>query len=369
MNDQEAERQDTGHHHVTPRPDLMRTGRSRGQSNFKSNEDVKLATAYAVVSTDAAIGTDQNCSTFWNKILDHFIKIGGGVERTSNSLQNRFNKVLQLEVQKYIGFFQGVLREYHSEWAMDDYAKEAKRHFLTRMKKPFKHDLVFDALKRMPKYELVLKDIDVRTARALNLLDADAELQASAFDGLAQEDRSDKTANAPHAALLMTPRPAIGKRKAKDIEFKSKMNLKRQDVVPDGRSAALTRLAQAAEAKNLLHEGQMRLQQEQMRLQEEQMMMQVHLTNPTSETSRAFFLALSMKYNQVYLNPAVIVASPVTNDLSTFVSSTDVSSLSGDGGVEDIVANVANDDDKAIEDAVDDEDAPVANFNDNDNNI
>ena len=49
MNGHDAGRQDTGQHVIPPpRPDLMRTGRGRGQSNFKSNDDVILATAYAV---------------------------------------------------------------------------------------------------------------------------------------------------------------------------------------------------------------------------------------------------------------------------------------------------------------------------------
>jgi hypothetical protein len=67
------------------------SGRTNGQSNFRIEEDTKLARVYAHVSTDAAVGTDQDGATFWGKIRDNFIHRGGGPERTSNSLQNRFS--------------------------------------------------------------------------------------------------------------------------------------------------------------------------------------------------------------------------------------------------------------------------------------
>ena len=43
---------------------LGKHGRSQGNSNFKIDEDVKLASAYVFVSTNAAIGTDQDGITF-----------------------------------------------------------------------------------------------------------------------------------------------------------------------------------------------------------------------------------------------------------------------------------------------------------------
>ena len=39
---------------------VKQQGRSRGQSNFKVDEDIKLASSYAFVTTNAAIGTDQD---------------------------------------------------------------------------------------------------------------------------------------------------------------------------------------------------------------------------------------------------------------------------------------------------------------------
>ena len=48
-------------------------GRSRGQSNFKVDEDMKLAASYAFITTNAAIGTDQDGATFWEKIRGNIL--------------------------------------------------------------------------------------------------------------------------------------------------------------------------------------------------------------------------------------------------------------------------------------------------------
>ena len=96
--------------------------------NFRILEDVWLTHAYVLVSTNAAVGTDQSGDTFWMKVKENFVRRGGD-ERTQPSLKNRFNRVLQLEVNKYIGYLQGCLREYHSGWVMTDYVNKAKTDF------------------------------------------------------------------------------------------------------------------------------------------------------------------------------------------------------------------------------------------------
>jgi hypothetical protein len=45
---------------------VKQQGRSRGQSNFKVDEDIKLASSYAFATMNAAIGTDQEVATFWD---------------------------------------------------------------------------------------------------------------------------------------------------------------------------------------------------------------------------------------------------------------------------------------------------------------
>ncbi len=64
----------------------IKQGRTRGQANFKVDEDMKLAASYAFITTNAAIGTDQDGATFWEKIRESFVKHGGGAHRTTQIL-------------------------------------------------------------------------------------------------------------------------------------------------------------------------------------------------------------------------------------------------------------------------------------------
>jgi hypothetical protein len=105
-------------------------GRSNGQPNFRGDEGVMLASAYIVVTTNAAIGTDQNGTMLWEKIRVIFVQRGGNAGHNVCTLQNQFNKVLQMEVNKYIGIMlMSVFCEYHSGWVFDDYVNDAKRKF------------------------------------------------------------------------------------------------------------------------------------------------------------------------------------------------------------------------------------------------
>ena len=101
-------------------------GRAKASANFNADEDVILAHAYVSVTTNAAVGTDQDGNTLWEKIRQRFIRRGGLATRTMVSLTNRFNKVLQAEVNKYLGIFHTVYHEFHSGWSMDDYTFKAK---------------------------------------------------------------------------------------------------------------------------------------------------------------------------------------------------------------------------------------------------
>ena len=149
-------------------------GRSTG--NFKIDEDVKLAYAYVFVTTNAAVGTDQDGETYWKKIRDSFIQRGGIATRTLVSLKYRSNKVLQAEVNKYVGFLHATLREFHSGWSINDYTTKAKSEFQLKYGKFFKHDIMYDILRRsLPKYEISIDTIHPKVARALALLDNENE--------------------------------------------------------------------------------------------------------------------------------------------------------------------------------------------------
>jgi hypothetical protein len=107
-------------------PPVAAAGCRRGQPNFRAADDTMLSSHYVVVTTNAAIDTDQNGSTFWNKVRLGFIQHGGSAAgHTSGSLQNRFNKTIVLEMNKFIGMLANTLCEHHSGWALEDYTHDA----------------------------------------------------------------------------------------------------------------------------------------------------------------------------------------------------------------------------------------------------
>lgn len=285
-------------------------GRSRGQSNFKVDEDMKLAASYAFITTNAAIGTDQDGATFWEKIRGNFVKRGGGMHRTTVSLQNRFNKVLQAEVNKYIGFLQSSLREYHSGWVMDDYICDAKKRYQLKFGKIFKHESVHRILKKsLPKYEIVISSCEARVGRALFLMTNDDDVldknhaneednEGSTLEEEGINNIQQGNSKAVKDSSLVTPRPSVGKKKAKLMEFAERCRVapaaktmcndaatnkvEFYNAAKTFRNNSLNRLAAAAEAKNLLAQ--------------EQLMLQLFMQNPDSAQSKAYFVTMGQRY-------------------------------------------------------------------------
>ncbi len=260
-------------------------GRSTG--NFKIDEDMKLASAYVFVTTNAAIGTDQDGETYWKKIRDSFIKRGGFATQTLLLLKNRFNKVLQAKVNKYIGYLHSALCEFHSGWSMIEYTTKAKTEFQVKQGNLFKHDIVYDILKRsLPKFEISIATIHPRVAWALALLDNDNEralerdaIRVANITALLNSvDSSDSNVllnkdieeaepfltdtDAPRAAnsgirravldlaIAVTPRPSIGKKKAKVIAQQAASANKKMKAQLPSNQVSLERLASAAQTKN-----------------------------------------------------------------------------------------------------------------------
>ena len=372
MEDANVNNQDANRVIVRPTP----VGRLTG--NFKIDEDVKLTEAYVFVTTNAAVGTDQDGETFWKKLRDSFIQRGGIATRTLASLKNRFNKVLLAEVNKYVGYLHTALHEDQSGWSMIDDTTKAKSDFQLKQGKFFKHDIVYDILSRpLPKYEIKLDTIHPKVARALALLDNDNEraLDRNAIRArvaakfrvakitalLNSVDSNDDdsnieaepvvvtadTAGASNAAnsglrravlcdLAMTPRPSIGKKKAKLFAQQAAANKKLKVHLTSPRShsidiantnASLERLASAAEAKNevgkrmaLAIENKNGIAKEQLMMQseiaKEQLMMQLFLANPQSVAVIAFLAAKSREYSALGVLPVVVTTSnvPVSTD-------------------------------------------------------
>ncbi|KAI2502249.1 No apical meristem-associated C-terminal domain [Fragilaria crotonensis] len=311
-------------------------GRGKGTSNFRVDEDIHLAHAYVFVTTNAAVGTDQDANTFWEKITEIFVRRGGSASRSSVSLKNRFNKVLQFEINKYLGILHGVFRSHYSGWSVNDYISKAKDVYMAQFGKPFKHEKVYDVLKRsLPKYEIDTSSINARVVRALFMISNDRAVEADQLERdaigaggthapppagnggniptttLRRTNETSEDSSGPddgrmekldtsyivNARLLAIQRPTIGKKKAKMLAAKAYSGSKGKKaielpvaplvcnasiLVKQARNDELKRLANAVESKNALFQ--------------EQLMFQVFMANPQSADSIAYFKQRSKQY-------------------------------------------------------------------------
>ncbi|KAI2500548.1 No apical meristem-associated C-terminal domain [Fragilaria crotonensis] len=278
-------------------------GRAKGQPNFRGDEDVMLASAYVVVTTNAAIGTDQNGATFWEKIRVSFLQRGGNAGRNACSLQNQFNKVLQMEVNKYIGLLMSVLCEYHSGWVLDDYVNDAKRKFLVKFGKGFKHEMVYNVLKKsgLPKYEINMATIDSRVRRALFFCDNDNAVPV----GVDGEGGDIAVARCPSGGMGMcTPRPSIGKRKRKPMSTiassrcwppiqkqKTEAELANANIIAERNSCRASLVASSKMKNDLV---------------QQQFAYQLFMQTPDAVESQAFFAAMRKKYSSNTYMAAVV---------------------------------------------------------------
>ena len=248
--------------------------------------------------------------------------------------------MLQAEAYKYIGYLHSALREFHSGWSMIDYTTKAKTEFQVKQGKLFKHDIMYDILKRsLPKFEISIATIHPRVARALALLDNDNEraLERDAIRVAAKFPVANITAllnsvdsssdsnvllnndieeaepvltdtDAPRAAnsgirravldlaIAVTPRPSIGKKKAKVIAQQAASANKKMKVQLPSNQVSLERLASAAETKNEVGKRMALAVEAKNGSAKEQLMIQVFLANPQSVASLAFFAAKSREY-------------------------------------------------------------------------
>ncbi|KAG9411434.1 hypothetical protein AC1031_017069 [Aphanomyces cochlioides] len=209
-------------------------GRVFGQSNFRTEEDELLASAYV------------------KSQLTHLLELIKAVthfgQKSPNSLANRFNNVLQKDVSKFVGLLSQSLREFHSGWQMQDYVNDAKRKYRETKNTVFKHEGVYKILCCLPKFEVSRSVIASQVRQALDL------------------DSSESLAEAENV-IQIAKRPTIGKKKSKRMKIAVEES--------SSRAVQLARLADASEKKNeMLHEH---------------IIMELFKLDPNSDESRRYF--------------------------------------------------------------------------------
>jgi hypothetical protein len=271
------------------------------------------------------------------------------------TLKNRFNKVLQAEVYKYIGNLHTAFREFRSGWSMADYVAKAKSLFLTKNGKQFKHEQVYLTLqKTMPKFEIVLANIDSLVARAFVSLIATSKPTKENDVTIAAIESSEegRTAGTPPSVVIAhdvevgIARPTIGKKKAKVIQQTAASAAKKNNSVAPTMTAAaaaaliaekketnecLKRIAATAEAKNLLI---------------------MFSASPGTQQARAYFERMCSRFDVNAINPTDGVVPYVV-----FAAANDVAQSRNDVVVaDDVVVNILDDDGDSVVIDIEDDD-------------
>jgi len=128
--------------------------------NFKVQEDVLLARAYANVTTDPVHGTDQKSDMFWSNVLLKYNILMNKqpkalqVPRTSDSLRLRWQRTLNKDVQLFNACYSRLLNKNPSGWNEEKIMEEAKKMYTQQSGgKEFKYEECYQILQTLPKFD------------------------------------------------------------------------------------------------------------------------------------------------------------------------------------------------------------------------
>ena len=126
--------------------------------NFSPEEDIMLCKAYIAISTDSSVGNDQKADDFWKKVHQAFQLLCTensdfeGPPRAWNSLQNRFQRHIQKEVQLYNCHYKKCKEENPSGSSEEDIITKAKTDYSDMEGKSFKFLHTVSILQKLPKF-------------------------------------------------------------------------------------------------------------------------------------------------------------------------------------------------------------------------
>jgi hypothetical protein len=194
-----------------------------------------------------------------------------------------------MEVNKYIGMLTSSLREHHSGWALEDYVHDAKRKFIAKFDKPFKHETVYDTLKRsLPKFAIDMDSVHPRVKNTILFCENDnaPAVADGNFDGVAGGVVTDAAGGGIPGLGMYTPRPTVGKKKAKAL-------LMSNSVTSGNKKQEAEEAALANENIIAMHSNSLAILvkeiQKKNQLAEQQFAYQFSTSRPDSVKSKAFF--------------------------------------------------------------------------------
>jgi hypothetical protein len=125
--------------------------------NYSQLEDELLCRAYVNISTDPTVGTDQSGETFWKRIKERFDVLAADkdkvMDRSSNSLKNRFQKTIQPEMNYFNKYLKQMKEEKPSGVPESHYPEHAAVNFQREKNRPFKHLHCVEILQKLPKFD------------------------------------------------------------------------------------------------------------------------------------------------------------------------------------------------------------------------
>ncbi|KAJ3099947.1 hypothetical protein HDU96_010506 [Phlyctochytrium bullatum] len=166
--------------------------------NFTAVESVYIARAYKRISTDAAVGIEQDGTEFYKRIYDTWLaSIKDTADfvdtRSATSIRGRWLNHIQKAVLKFTGHVNKAFSSPGgSGWSFDNFFQLAKKTYLTDAGKHFQYETCWFELKDLPKFEPDYNMLPDATRRALNFGVADdAANDNAADDNDSQPDSSD----------------------------------------------------------------------------------------------------------------------------------------------------------------------------------
>jgi hypothetical protein len=103
-----------------------------------------------------------------------------------------------------------------SRWALEDYVHDAKRKFIAKFDKPFKHETVYNTLKRsLTKFAIDMDSVHLRVKRTIFFCENDNAPVVE--DGNADGVVADAAGGGIPGIGMYAPRPTVGKKKAKAL--------------------------------------------------------------------------------------------------------------------------------------------------------
>src|SRR3989338_6976034 len=127
------------------------------EKNYTPEESVRLCKAWAAISEDLSVGTDQRMERFWSRISEEFIKLTPPDSdlpiRSPRSLQSKWADIVH-DVSKFIGMYVGIVDAKPSGYSLEDIYQAACTQFTTITgKKLFSYRDCFEYLHKHPKFQ------------------------------------------------------------------------------------------------------------------------------------------------------------------------------------------------------------------------